>query len=290
LVSCNKDPKENLAQLITNGGFPTTFVTANNGGNVTCAEVTSTTGCSFTYSSGKIDYYGGGGGTVDPITWTTDGTYVNWSSSVPVKIAVIVKGGNNAAVYFSGCDNCVTEGSGLSAPINPKNGKPYGLSNITFCYSTCEGGNGCQTAFARKSNEDFRKCFLDLGFSRWGWTNGPFWQGNSYDLDIYAGAGQCDINKGEKVGTLSVSFSTDGTATVSYEIYSGYGLSETHLYIGSDMLPLHNGNPTVAPGQYPLKHEDLNGASTDHYTVTGLPTSGPYWIIAHAVVCEESSD
>ena len=62
-------------------------------------------GCTFEATSGKIDYYGGGGGTVDGIiTWTTDGTYVNWSSTVPVRIAVIVKGGPNASVYLSGCE------------------------------------------------------------------------------------------------------------------------------------------------------------------------------------------
>jgi len=95
----------------------------------------------FTNTSGKIDYYGGTGGTTGPITWHTDGTYVWWESTKPINVAVIVKGGNNASVYYSGCGECV-ENSGmikLSAPINPKNNKPYGLSNITFCYNECEG-------------------------------------------------------------------------------------------------------------------------------------------------------
>ncbi len=110
----------------------------NNGGNITCEDVFNETGCSLESTSGKIDYDGGEGGTAGPITWTTDGTYVDWNSTVPVKIAVIVKGGPNATVYFSGCDNYIMSGSGLSAPINPNNGKPYELSNITFCYSVGE--------------------------------------------------------------------------------------------------------------------------------------------------------
>lgn len=61
---------------------------------------------------------------------------------MPVKVAIIVKGGPTANVYFSGCEECLSEGSEMwdkiSAPINPNNGRPYGLSNITFCYDLCE--------------------------------------------------------------------------------------------------------------------------------------------------------
>lgn len=138
LFSCNKE-MSNLTQLITSTGEISYFPTDNNGGNVGCDEVALATGCTFENTSGKIDYSGGEGGTFGPITWTTDGTYVNWSSTVPVKIGIIVKGGSNASVYSSGCgsNNCTTSGTALSAPINPANGKPYGLSNITFCYTEC---------------------------------------------------------------------------------------------------------------------------------------------------------
>ena len=137
LVSCSKNKKENFTQLITPAGI-STFATANPGGNITCDEVTLATGCTFENTSGKIDYYGGTGGTYGPITWTTDGIYVNWTSTVPVKIAIIVKGGNDASVYSSGCNtDCVTSGTALSAPINPKNGKPYGLIILLQLY-TCE--------------------------------------------------------------------------------------------------------------------------------------------------------
>ena len=132
MVACNKNEKDDFSPMVLPLGA-ISVVEANNGGNIECEEVGNSP-C----SSGRIDYTGGTGPwTVGPITWSTDGTYVTWSSSVPVKIAVIVKGGPNASVYKYN-DECTTGGTMLTAPINPNNGKPYGLSNITFCYSECE--------------------------------------------------------------------------------------------------------------------------------------------------------
>jgi hypothetical protein len=46
--------------------------------------------------------------------------------------AVIVKGGPNANVYrYQG--DLFSDGQ-LETPLNPKNGRPYGLSYVTFCY------------------------------------------------------------------------------------------------------------------------------------------------------------
>jgi hypothetical protein len=167
------------------------------------------------------------------------------------------------------------------------------LSTITL---TCDcggtgstGGGNCETAFARAATP-VNTCFLDLDedgdgtrdFSRWGWTNGPLSYG-TYTYDIYAGAGQCDINKGTLVGTLTTVY--DGpTATVTYDIAAPYNLKESHLYVGSDVLPINgNGFNTVAPGQYPQLHEGLDGASSDDYVFDGL--SGEVYIVAHATVC-----
>lgn len=142
IVSCSKDQMDKRLGLSTSLPLVDGTIVvpgANNGGNITCDEVASVTGCSFDYSV-KINYSSGSGGTVGPIKWWTDGVYVTWESSVGVNIAVIVKGGPNANVYFSNCEDCKTTSGSvkLSAPINPNNGKPYGLSNITFCYSLCE--------------------------------------------------------------------------------------------------------------------------------------------------------
>jgi hypothetical protein len=151
---------------------------------------------------------------------------------------------------------------------------------ITINYQcTCVPKN-CDTAYAYGSC--YATCFSNWGFSNWGWTNGPLRPG-SYTFDIYAGAAQCNISKGKKVGFLTVSYN-GSKAVVSYHMYSGYTMDETHLYVGCNPLPSKNGSYTVAPGQYPYSH-DLHDASTDTYTVTVSCGSGKIYIIAHAVVC-----
>jgi len=140
----------------------------------------------------------------------------------------------------------------------------------------------CETAFATGSDVE-STCFIEDGFNRWGWTLGALPEGN-YTFDLYAGAGQCDTDKGELVGLVSIDY-TGGTASVTYRITNaGYSLTETHLYVGSEAYPTaKNGKTTVAPGKYGNQH-NLDDATSDSYTVDGL--SGDIYIIAHAVVCE----
>ncbi|MBA7566766.1 hypothetical protein ES708_08462 [subsurface metagenome] len=146
----------------------------------------------------------------------------------------------------------------------------------------------CETAYAYYAEDGgtYAHCFLNWYqgeiFNKWGWTNGPLVPGD-YTFDIYAGAAQCDLSKGENIGTLTVNY--DGsTATVTYDITgSDFTMTETHLYVGSDPWPKKNGVYTVIPGQYPLSNT-LNYATTDSYTVTGL--TGEIYVVAHAVVCD----
>jgi hypothetical protein len=113
-----------------------------------------------------------------------------------------------------------------------------------------------------------------------GWSNGPLSAGN-YTFYIYAGAAQCNLSKGKKVGTLTVNYN-GSKATITYNMYAGNTMTETHLYVGNDKLPKKNGQYTVSPGQYPYSHT-LNNATTDQYVITGL--SGKIYVVAHAVVC-----
>ena len=70
-------------------------------------------------------------GTKSGITLTKHDTYyVRWTSTVPVDW-VIVKGGPNANIYKYAVDDFGDDW--LHAPINPDNGKPYGLSHVEFC-------------------------------------------------------------------------------------------------------------------------------------------------------------
>ncbi|NOQ13735.1 MAG: hypothetical protein GQ583_04545 [Methyloprofundus sp.] len=156
-------------------------------------------------------------------------------------------------------------------------------------------GENCETAFAYSGgtnaiDTDITNSFLDIvdedggSFNRWGWSNGAVSAG-SYSWDIYAGAGQSDIAKGTLVGTLTVDY--DGaTVDVTYTMTAGspYYMDENHLYVGNDILARDVNNEfTVAPGQYPTIHDDLNGATTDSYTIGGL--SDNIYVVAHAVVC-----
>lgn len=138
-----------------------------------------------------------------------------------------------------------------------------------------------ETAFARFASA--AACFIGSPYietNRWGWTNGPLAAG-TYAMDIYAAAGRCDLSKGTRVGTLTVAYN-GSTATVTFTMLSGYVMDETHLYVGSEPLARDvNSEYTVAPGQYPVRH-DLTRATSDSYTVSGL--SGPIYVVAHAVV------
>jgi len=160
---------------------------------------------------------------------------------------------------------------------------------------TCETGGGTsgeetgETAFAQSC--DAATCFLDFtdedgtGFNRWGWFNGPFAAGTYY-LDIYAGAGQCDIAKGTLVGLLTVDY--DGaSATVTYSTCGTYFMDEAHLYVGNEPLARDvNGDYTVAPGQYPYIDDDI---ATNSYTFTIDGLSGGIYVVAHAVVVGDYS-
>lgn len=132
----------------------------------------------------------------------------------------------------------------------------------------CEPEPSCETAFARGDNGE--TCFIGEGFNRWGWSIGPLTDGTTESYDIYAGAGKCDISKGELVGTVDVSY-IGGEVSVTYNIDDSYTVSETHTYAGSTMFPMDNGTPTVAPGQYYIE-ENL---------------TGDIYVIAHAVVCKD---
>lgn len=151
------------------------------------------------------------------------------------------------------------------------------------CDCPCEE---TETAFAY--DELLGTCFIGiegLNSNRWGWTIGPLNEGE-YEFEIWAAAGQCELSNGMFVGTLSVVYE-EGTATVTYVMDSCRTLTETHLYIGNDILPTHNDEYTVAPGHYGNIHDgdQAPNAESDQYVIEDL--SGDIYLIAHAVVCVE---
>ncbi len=132
--------------------------------------------------------------------------------------------------------------------------------------------------------------------NNWGWTNGPLSVG-TYEFPIYAGAGGNDIEKGTLVGTLYVVYDA-GNVTVNYDLDEGYYLSETHLWVGNDVLPAVRRGYTNAPGQFPNNHYygfEAGETMETEWVWTGSGFEGEIWVAAHAVVwmeveCEETEE
>lgn len=161
---------------------------------------------------------------------------------------------------------------------------------------------GCDTAFALDDG-DLSVPFCDndeLKSNRWGWTNGLYpvvTEGDpgKYNLDIYAGAGQCDTNKGVQVGTASVVVS-NAVVTVEVTPLSGYEFTELQIQVSCNPLQYalkNNGDDeTVAPGQYTYSNPSPVGTTKVVFTVGAEPklegpcaTTTGYWVIVHAVSC-----
>jgi len=159
-------------------------------------------------------------------------------------------------------------------------------------FATSKSSGSCNTAFA-KAEDNVSSCFINDGFRRWGWSIGPLTPGE-YSFPIYAGAGQCDIEKGALAGTLNVNFDGVGnTVDVAYVANNGFEFTETHLYIGDTSYPMmkkgKKPKATVAPGKYPYQHANPVDRKNDEYTITDI-TENKIYIIAHAVTCEVPLD
>ncbi|PKP59432.1 MAG: hypothetical protein CVT89_01265, partial [Candidatus Altiarchaeales archaeon HGW-Altiarchaeales-2] len=126
-----------------------------------------------------------------------------------------------------------------------------------------------ETAYAKASSSS--TCFINAGFSQWGWTN--LIGSGSYTWDLWAAAGQCNTGKGTLVGSVDVDY-TGGCVEVEYNVEFPYSLEETHVYAGCDMFPKMKVGKrwvdTVAPGQY--------------YNNCPYGSCSQVYVIAHAVV------
>jgi hypothetical protein len=98
-------------------------------GNPTCQDVGYPFGLKVDPPASGTYYLPDNSGSVT-VNITGPGTF-DWSSTFGID-AVIAKGGPKANVYFYDPES--TGDTNLVTPTNPQNGKPYGLSHITFCY------------------------------------------------------------------------------------------------------------------------------------------------------------
>ncbi|TVP76386.1 MAG: hypothetical protein EA352_05860 [Gemmatimonadales bacterium] len=135
-----------------------------------------------------------------------------------------------------------------------------------------------ETAFAKGDDTgngltpaDQTVAFCDDGFNRWGWTNEV--EEGSHTWNLWAGAGQCDTNRGVLVGTVTVDYGEEGVQ-VTFHILEdeGFRLLEDHVHAGPTRYAQQQQGrrtvDTVAPGQYTI--------------ADGL--TGNIWVIVHGVV------
>lgn len=150
----------------------------------------------------------------------------------------------------------------------------------------------CETSFAKG---DASTCFIGADFDRdgtvdgidhWGWTNGPLTPGTGAAWPVYAAAGRCDVARGTRVGSLSVSYGREGKAQIVFDRVGDFVLDEEHLHVGSEPLPRGAAGPsTIAPGRYPIVHELADATHTENQ-VSGL--HGDIYVSYHAVACDRS--
>jgi hypothetical protein len=78
---------------------------------------------------------------VNTVSITSDGTFVDWLSSLSID-AVIVKGGPNASLFRYDPPAESFADSDLHAPVNPNNQTLYEISHVDFCYDYDKVGTG----------------------------------------------------------------------------------------------------------------------------------------------------
>lgn len=148
-----------------------------------------------------------------------------------------------------------------------------------------------ETAYARDQSDAIATCFTDyFSNANWGWSNGKYVQSDNttYTLDLYAGAGQCDISAATLVGDLELIYKTNGDVTVTYNADAGFEFDVLQFYVGDE--PYQSDNTSFAPGSYPNKKEDLVDGERTSYTFNLTGFTGEIYIIAHVDVYGNFND
>lgn len=165
------------------------------------------------------------------------------------------------------------------APTAVPSEAPTFLTTCDTAYILCNTGSYC---FVSDPIFDFNGDG-DADFRRWGWSNEIL---EDKQCTIYAGAADCDPNKGYVAGYVFFDVS-EGTATL--ELADGVVLTELQVYAGAEILPRGpNGKFTVSPGQYPISasYAPFVGNSL---TVDGISALGDGFVVFHAVTCQSST-
>ncbi len=226
------------------------FATSSGSDVVEFGEPTSEIDASVSVSDDR--YTLAPGTATSDYTWNYSLTYGPYVACTPVQLPT------NTASYLTG-DNGLT-GSATAGGMTV---------NVTGCTSGEPEELG--TGFAFGSGASPFTALSNGSIRRWGWSLQITAPG-AYTYDVYVGAGQNDLGKGTKVGTVTITYT--GTAvTAAYNLDAGYVAMQQHLYAGGTSLPVvckgKTCSPSVAPGQF---------------TVATDLTGGPIWVIAHSVI------
>lgn len=128
VAGCTADPMGTDAPYVT-GKEPVVVM-----GNPSCADVAELLSLDLGDFELRIDPPVTGRYLLDDVNHfylaLTDGEHADWSASIGID-AVLVKGGPGARVYLY---EEATAGAGLTAPTNPANGQPYGISHVDVCW------------------------------------------------------------------------------------------------------------------------------------------------------------
>ncbi|MBL0737829.1 hypothetical protein JI750_13070 [Flavobacterium sp. GN10] len=146
-----------------------------------------------------------------------------------------------------------------------------------YCLRNCETPppvTNCDTAYMFGNNT-----FIGLEISdKWGWaTYYDNVADGTYNYNLYAGAGQNNINNGYLAGTVTIVIQGSSVKVTINATHPGTVFTETHVYLSDDRPT------TAAPGLYGNQHT-LNNYTTDSYDLT-YSGDGNFWIIVHAAVC-----
>jgi hypothetical protein len=166
---------------------------------------------------------------------------------------------------------------------------------IDYCKQTCDE---YIKSFAYSTGKPERSfCFLDEGFSYWGWTNGKIF--GVHTLQLYANVDGCDWSTGEYVGYVRINYnSLDNKGKIQFiTADTDYSLKETYLYIGAEKYPTNNlGEEIIDPEKYPYIHKNLEGNITmdeydieiDNHFIDNIPEGG-FYVIAYATVSKQKN-
>jgi len=129
-----------------------------------------------------------------------------------------------------------------AAPTNSTTGCKYTKNYCTsFGYSPTFPTSSCYSSFCSAKN--------------WGWSMGKVscYDGYSHEFDIHAGAAQCDITKGVRVGHGKIThWPSKGYCDISVDT-GDHDISEIHFWSGKTYLPKDSyGNYLTSPGRWPL--------------------------------------